>query len=149
MAVASTSASSSASFLPQNLPIVCEDCFISYGDFCYLYTGDTDKLIKYCQNHGVILSEKLCDSCNCVCRIDINKLCFQCDKSYITQGRRRKRCNFKVSIFKNTWFHKSGVDIETNLKFVVLWLQDWFAFNSLPPRAYLTKRLPHAERFRE
>ena len=22
-------------------------------------------------------------------------------------------------------------------------------FNSLPPRAYLTKRLPHAERFRE
>ena len=31
-------------------------------------------------------------------------------------------------IFKNTWFHKSGLDIETNLKLVVLWLQDWFAF---------------------
>ena len=33
-----------------------------------------------------------------------------------------------MSIFKNIWFHKSGLDIETNLKFVVLWLQDWFAF---------------------
>ena len=42
-AVASTSASSSASVLPQNLRIVSEDCFISYGDFCYLYTRDTDK----------------------------------------------------------------------------------------------------------
>ena len=27
-----------------------------------------------------------------------------------------------------SWFHQSGLDIETNLKFVIMWLQDWFAF---------------------
>ena len=28
-------------------------------------------------------------------------------------------------------------------------ISEIWTFNSLPPRAYLTKRLPHAERFRE
>ena len=30
-----------------------------------------------------------------------------------------------------------------------LWSYIAWLLNSLPPRAYLTKRLPHAERFRE
>ena len=71
MAVASTS----TSVTPENLPVRCENCTICYGDFCYLYTAYTEKLLKYCQDHGVILAEKHCASCNSVCRVDINKLC--------------------------------------------------------------------------
>ena len=77
MAVASTSAEN----LPENLAVRCEGCVITYGAFCFLYSSNIEKLIKYCQDHGVLLPEKLCDSCHSVCRIDINKLSFRCDRS--------------------------------------------------------------------
>ena len=54
MAVASTSTSTTTSVPLENLPVRCENCTISYGDFCYLYTANTEKLIKYYQDHGVI-----------------------------------------------------------------------------------------------
>ena len=45
----------------------------------------------------------------------------------MTEGRRRKRCLFFRSLYKSTWFERAKLDIETNLKFVALWLQDWWA----------------------
>ena len=62
MAEASTSSSSTTFVPPENLPVRCENCTISYGDFCYIYTANTEKLIKYCQDHAVILAEKHCAS---------------------------------------------------------------------------------------
>ena len=40
-------------------PISCENCFLSYGDFCVLYSGKSDLLLAFTQQHGVILSEIL------------------------------------------------------------------------------------------
>ena len=40
-------------------PILCENCFLSYGDFCVLYSGKSDLLLAFSQWHGVILSEIL------------------------------------------------------------------------------------------
>ena len=39
--------------------ISCENCFLSYGDFCVLYSGKSDLLLAFTQWHGVILSEIL------------------------------------------------------------------------------------------
>ena len=102
--------------------------YVSYGEFCYIYTNSIQKLIILCQNHGVILKEKLCPTCGEQCRIDWNKLCFRCDKSYVTSGRRRKKCAFKKTIYKGTWFENVKLDVETNLKFVLLFVQDWFSY---------------------
>ena len=40
-------------------PISCENCFLSYGDFCVLYSGKSDFLLAFAQQHGVILTEIL------------------------------------------------------------------------------------------
>lgn len=106
----------------------CPDCFVGYGQFCYLYTGRFDKLVSFSQTHGLILSEKRCPQCQSLCRIDLNKKSFRCDKSAASGHKRRRRCNFSESVFKGTWFDHAHVDLETNLKFIVLFVQDWFSY---------------------
>ena len=101
---------------------------MTYGDFCVVYTGKYQQLIAFLQNHGVILNQRQCPHCENECRIDWNRKLFRCDKSVVTSGRRRKRCNYKVSLFKGTWFERSHIDIETNVKFLVLFVHDAFSF---------------------
>ncbi|XP_068237611.1 uncharacterized protein [Palaemon carinicauda] len=108
--------------------VTCENCFISYWDFCVHYSGKVDLIIAFAQRHGLILAEKKCPNCENVCRIDYKKLAFRCDRSVVTRGKRKRRCNFFVSCFKGTWFGKAKLDIETNLKFVFLFLQKAFSF---------------------
>ena len=40
-------------------PISCENCFLSYRDFCVLHSGKSDLLLAFAQRHGVILCEIL------------------------------------------------------------------------------------------
>ena len=108
--------------------LTCPDCFIGYGQFWLSYSGKLDKLVRYCQDHGLILSEKECPECHSLCRIDLHRKAFRCDKSVARAHKRRRRCNFFVSIFQGTWFDHSHIDLETNFKFVVLFLQDWFSY---------------------
>ena len=42
--------------------------------------------------------------------------------------KKRKRCNFRVSIFKNSWFEKAHIDIETNILFIKLFTLDCFSY---------------------
>ena len=103
----------------------CTDCDIGYSLFYHLYTGDIEKIVKYCQAHGVILSARACPHCDSLCRIDYTCKYFRCDKSVsVGHHKKRRRCNFRVSLFKNTWFDKSHLDIETNLFFVKIFLLD-------------------------
>ena len=36
----------------------CLECFVTYGGFCVIYSGQIDKLIGWCQRHGLLLKEK-------------------------------------------------------------------------------------------
>ena len=116
---------------PENPPsevLSCENCFLSYGDFCVAYTQHFDKLVLFSQNHGLILKEKLCPTCNNICTLDLVRKTFRCQKSVALGHKRRKKCSFEQSIFKGTWFDHSHLDLESNLKFVVLFLQEWFSY---------------------
>ncbi|XP_068237043.1 uncharacterized protein [Palaemon carinicauda] len=124
-AVASTSSDIAQEI---EIPVSCGDCFLSYGEFVLAYSGNIEKLVDLCQRHNLILQNKNCPHCHEVCRVDYKKHSFRCDKSYITKGRRRKRCSYKVSLFVGTWFSKGKLDIETNLKFIVVWVQSWFCY---------------------
>ena len=110
------------------LTLTCANCFVNYRDFIVHYYGHVDRIIKYCQDHGVIKSECYCPHCNSKCRIDINKKAFRCDKSYVANKKKRKRCNFKVSICKGTWFDNSHIDFETNIIFCYIYLSDIFSY---------------------
>ena len=37
-----------------NLPLTCENCFLSYGEFCLAYSSKFEELIKLCQKHGMM-----------------------------------------------------------------------------------------------
>ena len=103
----------------------CSDCDLGYGQFYHKYFGEIQLLIDVVQRHGLLLKEFACPKCNR--RIDYDKRWFWCDSSVVV-NRRRKRCHFNVSIFNNTWFSGSRLDIETNLLFVNLYLRDYFSY---------------------
>ena len=94
MAVAGPSGSTQS--LPT--PTTCADCYLTYGDFCVTYSGHIDKLVEWCQRHGLILKEKKCLHCDNVCRLDLAKKAWRCDKTYKDSGKRKKRCNFCVYV---------------------------------------------------
>ena len=102
--IPSTSQQPSTSQEPHQ-PVTCSDCVVGYGQFYHLYSGQFEKIVQYCQAHGVLLSGKVCPHCNSECRLDYHLKSWRCDKS-VKAGhhRKRKRCNFRVSIYKNTWF---------------------------------------------
>lgn len=130
MEVAGTSAASadSDSCVQERDIVCCENCFISYGDFCVTYSGKIDLLVGFAQRHGLILSDKHCAFCDKLCRLDLVRKAFRCSKSHVTRGNRKKRCDFFVSLYKGTWFDKAHLDIETTLKFVFLYLQKCFSY---------------------
>ncbi|XP_064084126.1 uncharacterized protein LOC135199936 [Macrobrachium nipponense] len=111
-------------------PTDCLQCNVGYGEFFhYLSSGGKQVVIEYAQRHNLMLKEKNCECCGAICRIDYNKNSFRCDRSVVTKGRRRKRCNFSVSLSKGTWFDKSHLCFEVNLKFVKLWCSPNFSYN--------------------
>ena len=65
----STSAASDSILGPETDVQSCPNCFLSYGDFCVVYSGKIELLIEFSQRHGLILKEKLCPTCNAVCRL--------------------------------------------------------------------------------
>ena len=109
-------------------PNTCLDCYTTYGEFCVIYCGNFQKIVEWCQRHGPLLKEKQCPHCENVCRVDFSKKAWRCDKTYKDSCKRKKRCNFYVSLFKGSWFDHSHLDVESNLRFVYLFLQDWFSY---------------------
>lgn len=110
------------------LPLTCQGCFLSYGDFVGTYYKDPEGLIKLLIAHGLLPDKKLCEKCGKECRVDMNKKAFRCEKTF-TQGKKgKKKCNFYQSMYKGTWLEKSHVDFETNMRFVNLFLQDFFSY---------------------
>ena len=107
--------------------VLCTGCHIGYGQFWEEYGNNSEQLIALCQKHALILKQKNCEKCGEICRIDISKKAFRCDKSYVVGHNKRKRCNFYVSLFKDTWFDHTKLDIETNLKFVVLFIRNYYS----------------------
>ena len=108
------------------LPTTCENCYLSHMQLIVHTFGHPENIIKYCQDHGVIKSESdtICPTCSSKCRLDLNKKAFRCDKSVAVRKKKRRRCNYFVSIFKGTWFERSHLDIETNFTLVYIYLSD-------------------------
>ena len=114
--------------LEENLPVSCEGCYLSYGDFCGTYFNDCEGLLKLLVRHGLLPEKKLCQNCGKECRLDLRRKAFRCDKTYTVHKKGRKKCNFVQSLYKGTWLEKSHVDFHTNMRFVNLFVQDYFSY---------------------
>ena len=104
---------------------LCSSCDLRYGEFYHKYFGQTELIIDLAKDHRLILNTVNCVMCDRPYRLDYNKVWFHCDRSVVVY-KRRKRCNFNVSIFNNAWFSHSHLDIESNLFFVHLYLRLFF-----------------------
>ena len=61
----------SALHLDEHLPVSCEGCYLSYGDFCGTYFKDCEGLLKLLMRHGLVPEKKLCEKCGKEFRVDI------------------------------------------------------------------------------
>ena len=77
-------------------PNTCLDCYTTYGEFCVIYCGNLQKIVEWCQHHGLLLKEKQCPHCENVCRVDFSKKAWRCNKTYTDSCKRKKRCNFYI-----------------------------------------------------
>ena len=54
-------------------PNTCLDCYTTHGEFCVIYYGNFQKIVEWCQRHGLLLKEKQCPHCENVCRVDFSQ----------------------------------------------------------------------------
>lgn len=112
----------------RGIPLSCEGCYLPYGDFVATYLNDAEGLLKLLMRHGLLPEAKRCDNCGKECRIDMRRKAFRCDKTYTVPKKGKRKCSFLQSIYKGTWLEKSHVDFVTNMRFVNLFVQDFFSY---------------------
>ena len=126
--------------LPGDLPMTCQGCYLAYTDFIGTYYNDCEALLKLLMDHGLLPDKKLCEKCGKECHIDMRRKAFRCEKVSAQGKKGKKKCNFFQSLYKGTWLEKSHVDFETNMRFVNLFMQDYFSYKVAKTELRLTDR---------
>ncbi|XP_066970137.1 uncharacterized protein [Macrobrachium rosenbergii] len=112
-----------------NLSQTCVNCYLSYKDFLVYYSGNYERLIQFCQDHGLLRKQAFCPHCGNKCRLDLQKKAFRCYRLYAPSLKKAKRrCNYYLSLFKGTWFSGSLMDVETVLFFCYIYVSDFFNY---------------------
>lgn len=106
----------------------CAECDLSLLDFSQRYRGKAKDLFDLCVSHKLICDTKLCDKCGNPAKLDYNKKLWRCQKT-VTQGKKKRaRCNWSQSVFKNTFFDNARLDLETVVLFVNVYLRQCFSY---------------------
>lgn len=106
----------------------CTDCDGGLIEFCLRYSGKAKDLFQLCVRHKVILDKKDCERCGQPAYLDFNQKQWRCQKKS-SQGKKKKsKCSWKQSIFKNTFFDGAHLDFETILVFVNVYVRECFSY---------------------
>lgn len=108
----------------------CTDCDLGYGMFWYTYFGKPQELFNLCVRHGLILASRDCDRCGQPALLDFNKKHWRCNKFVSLHKKKRARCGWSESVYKNTMFENVHLDIETLLLFINLYLRNNFSYGT-------------------
>ncbi|XP_076049674.1 uncharacterized protein LOC143030411 [Oratosquilla oratoria] len=101
--------------------VTCNGCRFRMADAILLAEVKTEEeRIKVLQDHGVVLQEKLCPHCNNSCRMYVGNHSWRCNRTSVI-NKKRKKCDFEQTIFKNTWLSKVKLPIGQVLHFMALW----------------------------
>ena len=71
----------------ETLPVSCPNCYLNFSEWIFEYYTHFDKLVEFCQNHGLIRKQCQCPTCSRDCRLDLNKKAWRCDCSYVKEKK--------------------------------------------------------------
>lgn len=94
--------------------ITCKGCRLSQTDYISKLAFNEHELINFLSAHGVILKELKCPKCGSDLKLG-KDFFWRCQKTrifYKGKKKLKKKCNFKQSLRKNTFFEKSKWSIE-------------------------------------
>ena len=106
----------------------CPDCDLGLIDFCVRYYGKPRDLFDLCVRHRLILNEKHCEVCGQAAVINFNEKLWRCQKLASKGHKKKRRCSWKQSVYKNTFFDHAHLDIETILVFVNAYVRECFSY---------------------
>lgn len=106
----------------------CSDCDLGLLEFYHRYTGKPRDLFDLCVRHRLILESKECETCGKPATLDFSKKLWRCQKIN-RRNRKKVKCSFSQSVFKNTFFEKVHLDIETILIFVNAYIRPCFSYS--------------------
>ena len=87
--------------------VTCGGCPLDYWRFIKNFYGENDSFIEYLKAHGVLPVSVNCPDCDKECRYRKEKHLFVCGQwKKIAKTKRRKQCNYSVSLFKGTFLGK-------------------------------------------
>jgi hypothetical protein len=71
---------------------------------------EDNTLIKYLQDHKLILSNKSCDICKKNCKLHFERGLWRCSKVFKSKRIGRNKCTFTSSIYKNNFFSNARLE---------------------------------------
>ena len=72
--------------------------------------------------HGLITKTDEYLTCHKRVNLNVNNFMFTCDKFY-KKGKKVKKCKFRKSAKKGTWFERSKLNFEDIIYMTILWLK--------------------------
>ena len=138
---ADSSADSSVLCNPEEPPPLCKLCSFTVLNYIIEHGTDVAKVVQLSQDHGLILRSRVCDWCGEPARLDLVTKAWRCDKQYAPRRQKKRRCNFKHSVFCGSWLSKAKLDIETNFLFVLFFVRDYFSFPLIQSELGLTNKM--------
>jgi len=107
--------------------------------------NDFDSLMDFLEKHHVLLRTWWCEGCGEECSIDRTRLSFVCFRRSSERDSRRRlirrRCHYRQSMLKGSWFERVHLDIGTVCRFCCLWLT-----MSFPRQQFLERELSLSSR---
>jgi len=98
----------------------CHGCKWSNFAFCTM-CENKEELLQFLQNHNVIKKIVNCDVCGTPATFDNNRDIWRCqkiNKKRIGKKVKTIKCNFHVSLLRNTWFENSHLPLKTACQFI-------------------------------
>lgn len=95
-----------------------------FFDFIQLM-ANTEDLIDFLIQHGVLPSKINCGNCGVKLSIDKRTLLFRCQRYLPTPSKKKRvsrKCNFKKSAKVGTWFQNSNLKLATICKIIASFL---------------------------
>ena len=112
--------------------VSCNGCSTDYFRFIKNFHSDNDNALDYLKAHGVLPTSVNCESCSLPCFYRSDRNSFYCRRSTpIAKCKRRKTCNYTVSLYKGTFLSRTRLPPWEILLFVNHWIQKFWNHNTI------------------
>lgn len=107
---------------------LCTGCEQTFEQTIARFYQQDDTAIEFFQCHGVLPKKLICKSCLKECNFDSERNRFHCNRQCTNpKNKRVKKCNYTVSIFKDTWLENAKIKPNENLRFLNIYLRPIFS----------------------